>query len=278
MLQQELAVAAELARQAGQILLEVYASEFKVDFKFGTDPVTDADRRANAFLVSELRARFPEDGIVAEEDLDHGQALSRERCWFVDPLDGTREFVARNGEFAVMLGLAIEGRASLGAVYQPVTDKLYVGGLGSPAHLEHAGQRRRLTVSERDQPADLKLIVSRSHRSPGTDAIVQRLGIRAEKPSGSVGLKIGCIAERDADLYVHLSARASKWDACGPEAILRAAGGRFTDLFGADFDYRERDLGTRRGILACNAASFERVLPTVHAVAESIGFRPITGT
>jgi len=115
--------------------------------------------------------------------------------------------------------------------------------------------------------------VSRSHRPAGTDEVMRRLGIRQERPSGSVGLKIGCIAERTADLYVHLSARASKWDACGPEAILRAAGGRFTDLLGADFDYRQPDLRASRGILGCNAAAFETVLPVVRAIAEERGFQ-----
>src|SRR4051812_41881800 len=133
MFDRELEIAALLARQAGAILLEVYASDFKVDFKSGTDPVTDADLRANTFLVDALRQHFPGDGVVAEESANHGKDLSCRRCWFVDPLDGTREFVARNGEFAVMLGLAIDGRAQVGVVYQPVTDKLYTGAIGMGA-------------------------------------------------------------------------------------------------------------------------------------------------
>jgi 3'(2'), 5'-bisphosphate nucleotidase len=273
MLDEELATVADLARQAGRILLEVYASNFKVDFKAGTDPVTDADRRANDFLVRGLSQRFPLDGIVAEESEQDDRALDHERCWFVDPLDGTREFVARNGEFAVMLGLAIRGRASLGVVFQPVTGKLYCGRVGGRARLEQDGQVRELVVSDHSSPGDLGLVVSRSHRPGGTDELMRRLGIRQEKPSGSVGLKIGCIAERDADLYVHLSARASKWDACGPEAILRAAGGRFTDLLGAEFDYREPDPRASRGILACNSAAFEAVAPVVRELAEERGFR-----
>jgi 3'(2'), 5'-bisphosphate nucleotidase len=274
MLDAELETAATLAREAGRILLEVYASDFGVEWKTGSDPVTEADRRANAFLVSGLRERFPQDGLVAEESVDHGERLSHRRCWFVDPLDGTKEFIARNGEFSVMLGLAIDGRAVLGAVYQPVLDKLYLGVVGQGASLEQHGTVRALAVSELAVPSELKLVVSRSHRSSKTDAVVQHLGITAEKPSGSVGLKVGCIATREADLYVHLSDRSSKWDACGPEAILRAAGGRFTDLLGGEFDYREPVIQNQRGVLACNAAAFDAVLPVVRAVALEAGFGP----
>jgi 3'(2'), 5'-bisphosphate nucleotidase len=115
-------------------------------------------------------------------------------------------------------------------------------------------------------------VVSRSHRSSKTDAVVKRLGIRHERPSGSVGLKVGCIVTREADLYVHISDRSSKWDACGPEAILRATGGRFTDLLGGELDYREPHMNNRRGLLACNAAAFDAVLPEVRAVAIEAGF------
>lgn len=278
MLDEELATAIALARDAGRILMDVYASNFSVDYKHGTDPVTDADRRANTFLVAGLRERFPADAIVAEEDLAHADASASERCWFVDPLDGTREFVARNGEFAVMLGLAVMGRATLGVVYQPVSDKLYSGVVGAGARLERKGVVQELRVSERTASDGLRLVVSRSHRSRGTDEIVERLAISDEQPSGSVGLKIGWIAERAADLYVHTSTRASKWDACGPEAILRAAGGRFTDLLGDDFDYREPDLGAQRGILACNEVAFGTVLAVVRTVAQDLGFRPRTTT
>ncbi len=272
MLSRELEVASALARQAGEILLEIYASDFAVDFKGKSDPVTEADRRVNAFLVDRLRAEFPQDGIVAEESADHSDAQHKARCWFVDPLDGTKEFVAKNGEFSCMIGLSIDGASRLGVVYQPQKDKLYRGVVGGGAALEVGGEAGELSVSAVADPAALKLVVSRSHRSADIDRIVAGLGIREERPSGSVGLKVGHIAERTADLYVHVSDRACKWDACGPEAILRAAGGRFTDLFGEPFDYTEPTIQNARGILACNAAAFDAVLPVVSEAAREAGF------
>jgi 3'(2'), 5'-bisphosphate nucleotidase len=267
MLELELEVATQLARQAGAIVLEVYGSRFEVELKGKSDPVTEADRRANAFLVAALCERFPGDGIVAEENIDHGDATSARRCWFVDPLDGTKEFIARNGEFSVMIGLAIDGRAQLGVVYQPDGDKLYRGVVGQGAVLEHAGSSRALQVSNVADPSALRLVVSRSHRSASTDQVVQRLGLSQERPSGSVGLKVGLIAEQIADLYVHMSGYSSRWDACAPEAILQSAGGRFSDLYGDPIDYRSRDMRNLRGLLACNASAFDAAAAVVRDVA-----------
>jgi 3'(2'), 5'-bisphosphate nucleotidase len=271
MLELELEVATQLARQAGAIVLEVYGAHFDVELKGKSDPVTEADKRANAFLVAALAERFAGDGIVAEENPEHGDAMHARRCWFVDPLDGTKEFIARNGEFSVMIGLAIDGRAQLGVVYQPDGDKLYRGVVGQGAQLEHAGATRALQVSSIAQPSALRLVVSRSHRSTSTDQVVQRLGVSQERPSGSVGLKVGLIAEQVADFYVHMSGHASRWDSCGPEAILQAAGGRFTDLYGAPIDYRTQDMRNLRGILACNTAAFAEVAKVVHEVATAAG-------
>jgi 3'(2'), 5'-bisphosphate nucleotidase len=117
MLDQELQAAVTIAREAGRVLLEIYATDFDVAFKGQgkTDPVTEADRRANALIVERLRQHFPDDGIVAEENDEHSAALQKRRIWYVDPLDGTKEFISKNGEFSVMLGLSIDGRAELGA-------------------------------------------------------------------------------------------------------------------------------------------------------------------
>jgi 3'(2'), 5'-bisphosphate nucleotidase len=271
MLQQELQFATELARRAGAIALEVYGGEHGVELKGESNPVTVADRRINELVVDALRARFSGDGIVAEESPDHGDAQRAGRCWFVDPLDGTKEFIAKNGEFSIMLGLAIDGHAALGVVYQPVTGKLYRGVVGAGASLEQDGRSRALRVSDQASPSQVRLVVSRSHRGSQTDRVVAALGITRERPSGSVGLKVGLIAGQEADLYVHTSGHTCLWDSCGPEAILVAAGGRFTDLFGAPIDYRSAEIHNVRGLLACNTAAFDAVLPVIAGVARDSG-------
>lgn len=271
MLRREIGEAIRIAREAGAILMDVYATDFGVSYKSKSDPVTEADTRANAHIVGELEKAFPDDGIVAEESEDRSDALEAGRCWYVDPVDGTKEFVARNGEFAVMLGLAIEGEAVAGVVYQPVTDKLYAGVVGSGATLDQHGRRRELRVSDVSEPSRLRLVVSRSHRNRAVGEVVAKLGIANEMQIGSVGLKAGLIAERKADLYLHISDKSSAWDACGPEAILKAAGGRFTDLSGNPYRYGGTDMRNRRGILACNAAAYDEVLPVAAKAARSRG-------
>ncbi len=271
MLHREIAEAARIAREAGAILMDIYATDFVVDYKAEADPVTEADTKANAYIVSEIRKAFPGDGVVAEETEDKSDALGGGRCWYVDPLDGTKEFVARNGEFSVMLGLAVDGVATAGVVYRPDQDKLYAGIVGGGAYLEEGGEQRSLSVSSVADPRQLKLVVSRSHRNRAVGGVVTELGVTQETTSGSVGLKAGLIAEQKADLYVHIADKSSLWDACGPEAVLKAAGGRFTDLAGNPYRYGGADMRNRRGILACNAAAYDAVLPVARDAARAAG-------
>jgi 3'(2'), 5'-bisphosphate nucleotidase len=263
-LTRELDLARTLAVEAGRLILEVYATEFDVvDKAAGAGPVTEADRRANTLLVRELRRAFPADGIIAEESADNSDARRFARCWYVDPLDGTREFVARNGEFAVHVGLAIGGEARLGVVYKPVDGKLYAGIVGDGCTLESAGKTSRLQVSTRSDQASLRLVVSRSNKSPQTDRIRALLGITDVRECGSVGVKAGLLAENLADVYLHASPRSSRWDSCAPEAVLRAAGGDLTDLFGARYRYDGAELENVRGLFGCNAAAAAVVQPAV---------------
>jgi 3'(2'), 5'-bisphosphate nucleotidase len=267
----ELRLARTLAREAGRLILEVYSTDFAVvDKGHGDGPVTDADRRANGFLVSELRRAHPTDGIVSEESKDNSDPGRFERCWFIDPLDGTREFVARNGEFAVHVGLAVRGEARLGVVYRPVGDKLYAGVVGGGCELESGGTTRPLRVSERAEPKDLRLVVSRSHRSRKTDRLLELLGVTQTRECGSVGLKCGLLAEGEADLYLHYSPKSSRWDSCAPEAVLRAAGGVFTDIDGNAYRYDVPEILNLRGLFGSNAACRDAVAPAVRQVMQEL--------
>ncbi len=272
-LERELRVAEELARRAGEAVLGLYGTDVRVEAKGGrrSDPVTEADRRANALIVEGLRAAFPEDGVVAEESPDRSDALREGRVWYVDPLDGTKEFLARNGEFAVMIGLAVEGEARLGVLYQPARDKLYAGVVGRGAWLVQQGRRRSLRAERAADPARPRLVVSRSHRSALVGRFAERAAVGEEVRSGSVGLKVGLIAEGRVDLYVHPSSRTYAWDACGPDAVLRAAGGFFGGLDGRLLRYGGAQLRTLRGLFACTADLLEPLRPLARSLGEEAG-------
>lgn len=270
-LARELEVASRLAREAGRLLLEVYDTEYEVIEKpAGEGPVTIADKRANDHVVAALHAAFPGDGVVAEETKDTSDAARYERCWFVDPLDGTKEFIRHNGEFAVHIGLAINGEAQLGVVYRPVGDRLYAGVIGEGCTVQAPEGMRALRVPEA-APAQLRLITSRSHRSKKSEQIRAELGIVEVLAMGSVGVKCGALLEGAADLYVHASRVSSRWDSCAPEAVVRAAGGAFTDMAGQRYRYDGSELQNLRGIVACSPAVLERVLPVIERVGHEAG-------
>lgn len=268
----EVMIASELALEAGKILMKHYNTDYDIESKGADGPVTIADKEANDFLVNAIRKNFPHDGVVAEESPDQSEALAKRRCWFIDPMDGTKEFIKKNGEFSVMIGLAVEGTAKVGVVYQPAKDKLYEAAEGLGATLRVDGVAKPLSVSKKTDSRDMTMVISRSHRSPHLDTLIDRIGIAGELIQGSVGLKCGRIAEREADFYVHITDKSSRWDSCAPEAIIRAAGGVFTDLSGADFDYTVADMQNHHGIFACNASAYDAILPAVRQIGKESGF------
>jgi 3'(2'), 5'-bisphosphate nucleotidase len=262
----ELDEAIRIARIAARRVTEVYEEGFSVELKAPGDLVTRADREASDIICESLTASFPGDAVLSEEAVPTDPAelarlLSSRRVWFVDPLDGTREFTQRIDEFAVMIGLAVEGRATLGVVTMPAAHTTLAGRVGAGAFAEDAqGARRRLSVSTVGDPHEATLMVSRSHRPPMVASLVEKLGIGRVVPCGSVGVKIARLVLGQGDLYVHDGGGAKLWDSCAPEAVLVAAGGRFSDLEGAPIDYRSADLVLRRGIVASNGALHDSVL------------------
>jgi 3'(2'), 5'-bisphosphate nucleotidase len=263
-----------IARSAAIRVRAVYATDFSVELKGPGDPVTLADREANEIICSALTAAFPGDAILAEESVPTSRAeierrAASPRVWFVDPLDGTREFANKNGEFAVMIGLAIAGRAALGVLVLPVTGEVLAGRIGATAFLETVdGVRRTLVVSAVADPRRAVLVASRSHRPAILEPFIKELGVAEVMPCGSVGVKIARIVLGQADLYVHAGLGAKHWDTCAPEAVLVAAGGRFSDLHGAPIDYASPDLVLRDGICATNGELHDAALAAAARVAQ----------
>jgi 3'(2'), 5'-bisphosphate nucleotidase len=254
-----------IASAAGQALLEMYgAGSVPVDYKGPGDPVTAADRRSNRLIVQRLNQVFPGVPVVAEESepASFRGFHEAERVFFVDPLDGTREFIERNGEFAVMIGL-VEGRGAVaGVVYAPAADVTWIGavGLGAWRIEVKTGARIPVRASATDELTQARIVASRSHRSARLERALVSLGAREVRPLGSAGLKGAQVAEGLADAYVDTGAGTKRWDACAIDALVTAAGGRVSDLTGAPIDYRGPTLANERGLIVSNGLTHEAIL------------------
>ena len=233
---QYLAAVEAAARQAGGLILEVYADAFAVRGKADNSPVTEADERAERCIVAALHALDPGIPVVAEEAAARGESPAvGARFWLVDPLDGTREFVSRNGEFTVNIALIEDGRPMLGVVLVPVTGDLYAGVVGQGAWLQEQGQRRAIRCRQAPQEGWV-LASSRSHGDEA--ALTAWLAGRpvAQRISAGSSLKFGLLACGRADVYPRLG-RTMEWDTAAGHAVLRAAGGDVVTLAGEPLRY-----------------------------------------
>jgi 3'(2'), 5'-bisphosphate nucleotidase len=232
-----------LVRAAGHAAMDVYAGSFTVDCKGDGSPVTEADRRAEEILVAGLERLAPEVPIVSEEAAEdaggrlpwNGDGVRPAAFWLVDPLDGTKEFVSRNGEFTVNVALIEDHAPVLGVVLAPALERLFAACKQSGAIIEDAAGRR--SVAARPAPAEGATIVSsRSHGDPeALERFAAGRRITAQMTAGS-SLKFCLLATGQADLYPRFG-RTMEWDTAAGDAVLRAAGGRVTDLSGSVLRY-----------------------------------------
>jgi 3'(2'), 5'-bisphosphate nucleotidase len=252
-LNRELEVAIHAARAAGKVILEQYADpEPAFELKPDQSPVTVADKTANASLVAELAAAFPEDAILSEESPDDPVRFSRRRVWILDPLDGTRDFLAKTGDFCVLVGLAVDGKPVLGVAYQPTRDALYYARKGGGAFLETGGATHTITTSKRDQPTELRVGISRLNPDEGLGKVLAAAGLAPRAVQMGASVKHMALARGDLDAVMNLSAAEQEWDTCAPEVILTEAGCTVTDGDGHPFLYNQKDLHRRRGSIASN--------------------------
>ncbi|MCY7374440.1 MAG: 3'(2'),5'-bisphosphate nucleotidase CysQ [Pyrinomonadaceae bacterium] len=276
MLEKELETAIALAKKAGAIILDFYANGCEVEEKIFDDnfsePVTIADRTASRIIVENLAESFPRDGILSEEEFDDKARLDKERVWIIDPLDGTSGFIEKTGDFAVQIGLAENGKAVLGVVFMPLQDILYFAVKNGGAFVvENDAAPELLHVSGKIDLAEMLLASSRHHRSPRMSQVFKKFGLKSEVQRGSVGLKVGLIAQQRADLYIHLSPRTKHWDTCAPEIILREAGGEMTDLFGEKIIYNTPDVHNHNGVLATNGAAHAAAVNNLKTLLAEFG-------
>jgi 3'(2'), 5'-bisphosphate nucleotidase len=226
-------------RAAGEVILEIYATDFAVRGKDDASPVTVADERAEVVLIKALARITPDIPVVAEEAVAAGHIPEVGAVfWLVDPLDGTKEFISRNGEFTVNVALIENGRPTLGVVLAPALGRLFAGAEGLGAFVEDANDKRgRRKISCRVPPAQgLTVVASRSHGdATALDAFLAGRKVAELRNAGS-SLKLCLVAAGEADLYPRLG-RTMEWDIAAGDAVLRAAGGVVTTLDGETLRY-----------------------------------------
>ena len=229
-----------LAEDAGRAILEVYSTDFEVQAKDDASPLTQADLASHRWIDAGLKALTPDIPVISEESGLAGFDVRRtwRRCWIVDPLDGTKEFVNRNGEFTVNIALIEDGRPVLGVVHVPVLNKTYVGceGVGAqrrdgdsdPVSIKVAGNSRN----------PVRIVGSRSHRGASLDGFLDNIGDYDMVPMGS-SLKFCVIAEGGADVYPRLGP-TSEWDTAAAQAVVEQAGGSVVTLDGKPMKYNAK--------------------------------------
>lgn len=229
---------AELAKRAGAEILEVYGQDFAVVDKADQSPLTQADLRSHQVIVQGLQALSPQLPVLSEEasDISFEQRRSWQRYWLVDPLDGTKEFVSRNGEFTVNIALIENHAPVLGVVYVPVKKTLYQGIVNQGAWRQ-VGDAPATSIHVRSPAAaTLRIVGSRSHAAPGTlDQHLPKLGPHTLLSIGS-SLKFCLVAEGSADLYPRFGP-TSEWDTAAAHAVVEAAGGAVVDAQGRPLRY-----------------------------------------
>ena len=229
----------DLARRAGEAILEVYRSDFAVAAKEDRSPLTEADLRAHGVIVAGLSGLTPEMPVLSEESAaaPYDVRAGWHRYWLVDPLDGTREFVKRNGEFTVNIAL-IDGHAPvLGVVYAPVLGVAYAGGAGLGAFKEAGGARSPIRVAA-PAASPLRVVGSRSHAGESLGRFLSGLEAHTLVGMGS-SLKLCLVAEGAADVYPRLGP-TSEWDTAAAQAVVEGAGGAVTDTAGRPLRYNAK--------------------------------------
>ena len=252
----ELETAKILAVRAGIKIMEIYeADTLEVSFKEDTSPLTIADKASNQIIVDGLKAVFPDYAILSEEEQDNRKRLENDYCFVVDPLDGTKEFVKRNGQFTVNIALSFKHHTVMGVIYVPVTGELYYASQNSGAYLNRevfsekiSDESEKLKVS--DVTSDLRCVMSSSHGCEQMDELIQKYNIRNFVKMGS-SLKGCLVAKGEAEIYYRFNP-TMEWDTAAMQCIVEEAGGVFRQMDDSEMVYNRNNSLNDKGFYAIN--------------------------
>ncbi len=265
-LEDELETARYLAEEAGKEILKIFHStqDLNIETKMDNSPVTMADKASNNLLVDGLCSRFPDYGLLSEETLDNLDRLNKEFVWIIDPLDGTRDFIAKQKSFTVMVGLVMRGEPVLGVVHSPVERKTYSAIKGRGAHILYHpcdnpfgdsnlyGTERKTIVSSHEKISEMRVMIVRTKlESEGFGQLVQ-MPFSGISLIGGAGYKAMMVAEGSGEVWYHRGYKCHEWDLCAPSIIVKEAGGQVTDFCGNPIVFNKETPDLQNGILVSN--------------------------
>lgn len=253
--EKELTVSKKAAIEAGKAIMEVYNSkQIDVEYKDDQSPLTRADSQANKIIVDMLSEKFPDYAILSEEEQDNKERLQNDFCFVVDPLDGTKEFIKRNGQFTVNIALAYKGKSVMGVIYVPVTEELYWASENNGAFLTvrpaHGvqGEAERIHVSDRKD--DIRVVMSSSHGCAEMDSLIQKNNLVNYVKIGS-SLKGCMVAKGDAEIYYRFNP-TMEWDTAAMQCIAEEAGAIFRQMDDTKMRYNRENCRNEKGFYIIN--------------------------
>lgn len=249
----ELDVCKKAAMLAGEAIMDVYnnASDMQITYKDGDMPLTAADKASNKVIVEILKKEFQEYSILSEEEKDDMSRLDNDFCFIVDPLDGTKEFIKRNGQFTVNIALSYKHKSVMGVIYVPVTRELYYASEGKGAYLDDDTYKgRRLCVSDCTDISELRLVMSSSHGCDEMDRLIEKYKLSNFVKMGS-SLK-GCIvAKGEAEIYYRYNP-TMEWDTAAMQCIVEEAGAIFRQMDDSEMKYNRENSLNDKGFYIIN--------------------------
>ncbi len=246
----EVRVAKDLGLRAWNAIAPIYDQIVQFERKGDGSPVTQADKRSNQLIVRGLTEAFPLDSIVSEEE---GVETRGDRAWYIDPIDGTKGFIKRNGHFAIHIGLCENQTPVCGVVYWPVAQEMYLGVVGDGAWRENSRGIFTLDASRNKRIENLVASSNGDFPTKELESTFRALGVTEYQNTGSEGLRLLKIAEGIADIRMsEYEKGASTWDVCAPQAIVEAAGGTVRNLDGSKIIYHLQGRMSQRYVAAKN--------------------------
>ncbi|HEY5735785.1 MAG TPA: 3'(2'),5'-bisphosphate nucleotidase CysQ [Nitrosopumilus sp.] len=253
----ELDIAIKAAKEAGEVILEIYLGDYETSTKNDDSPITDADLKSNEVIKKILSQTKHQ--ILSEEDKDDLSRLSKETIWIVDPLDGTSDFIDKTGEFTVMISLIKNKKPILGVIGWPTEKTLFVAQKGSGAFRFSNEEWSKISVTKVSEIPKCRTVGSRHHLSDKEKEFIEKLGINDFTSIGS-SLKVGKISSGEAEAYITTTNKMKEWDSAASYCIISEAGGKMTDMSGNDLTYNNKDVHHQNGILVTNGLVHDKIV------------------